>query len=524
MHPAGCIFCDSSVGEILEGTQANRVALGMQMVLFGESALPISYLLAFLYFMIDDLHIAKRTEDIGYYAGAIVSIFMVGRVLSSVGWAMCADKYGRRPVFALGLLSIAVFQPIFGMSKNYWVAFCARFLLGASNGILGPIKAYASEICSPESQAYGLNVVSTTWSLGLIIGPAIGGFLARPAINFPGIFSENSIFASYPYLLPALVQAFFALFELGVVYYLPETIHKHDGSPADIEQTLVDNEKSHKSSLWLNWPLMASVAVYCIWSLYDISFSEIFSMWCVSPLETGGLNLRTSDVGTILAVSGFGMLCVQLALFPPLANYLGPILVTRAPAVRRSLRTIFCLQSPAHYSCVSRSCHENPKVIVLMLLWAFYQQILAIPLVLLFPLLSYLHGSYVQWLSINVLALLRNSLSAMVVTGSFLLVNNAVPAHQRGAANGISLSCVSVFRAIGPAAGGAIFAWAQSRHDAVFLPGSQVVFVILDVICILAVFTMVPPFLPKQVNEPYSEAHDQESHHVNEEQNVPLLR
>ncbi|CAM6099124.1 unnamed protein product [Calypogeia fissa] len=348
--------------------------------------------------------------------------------------------------------------------------------------MLGPLKAYASEICSPESQAWGLNVVSTTWSLGLIVGPAIGGFLSRPVVNFPGFFSEDSIFASYPYLLPALVQAVFAVFELGVVYYLPETIHKHgEETPSDIEQTLVESEKSEKSSLWLNWPLMASVAFYCVWSLHEISFAEIFSMWCVSPKETGGLALKSSDVGTILAISGFGMLCVQLALFPPLARCLGAIMVTRAPAM------------------------------------------MAIPLVALFPLMPYLHGQ-AQWLSINVLALLRNSLSAMAVTASFLLVNNAVPTEDRGAANGISLSCVSVFRAIGPAVGGAFFAWSQSRRDAKFFPGSQLVFAILDVICVVSVLMTFPPFLPKYLDNPYSKSQAEESQHVKDKKNVPILQ
>jgi hypothetical protein len=31
---------------------------------------------------------------------------------------------------------------------------------------------------------------------------------------------------------------------------------------------------------------------------------QIFSMWCVSPMQTVGLALRTSELGTILAISG----------------------------------------------------------------------------------------------------------------------------------------------------------------------------------------------------------------------------
>jgi hypothetical protein len=34
-----------------------------------------------------------------------------------------------------------VFNTLFGLSVSYWMAIATRFLLGALNGLLGPIKA-----------------------------------------------------------------------------------------------------------------------------------------------------------------------------------------------------------------------------------------------------------------------------------------------------------------------------------------------------------------------------------------------
>ncbi|KAJ0101187.1 hypothetical protein Patl1_05578 [Pistacia atlantica] len=42
------------------------------------NSLSVSSLFPFLYFMIRDFHIAKREEDIGYYAGFVGSSFMIG--------------------------------------------------------------------------------------------------------------------------------------------------------------------------------------------------------------------------------------------------------------------------------------------------------------------------------------------------------------------------------------------------------------------------------------------------------------
>ncbi|KAG0519792.1 hypothetical protein BDA96_08G017200 [Sorghum bicolor] len=155
------------------------------------AALPVSSLFPFLYFMIRDLHVAKRTEDIGFYAGFVGASFMLGRCLTSTAWGIAADRIGRKPVVMVGILSVVIFNTLFGLSASYWMAIATRFLLGALNGLLGPIKAYAIEICRPEHEALGLSLVSTAWGIGLIIGPALGGYLALPAEKFPTSFHQT---------------------------------------------------------------------------------------------------------------------------------------------------------------------------------------------------------------------------------------------------------------------------------------------------------------------------------------------
>ncbi|KAK3034705.1 hypothetical protein RJ639_032466, partial [Escallonia herrerae] len=109
---------------------------------------------------IRDFHIAKREEDIGYYAGYVGSSFMLGRALTSFFWGLVADRYGRKPVIIIGTSAVVIFNTLFGLSTNFWMAICTRFLLGSLNGLLGPIKAYASEVFSENYQALGLSTVS----------------------------------------------------------------------------------------------------------------------------------------------------------------------------------------------------------------------------------------------------------------------------------------------------------------------------------------------------------------------------
>nr|GMD40222.1 protein ZINC INDUCED FACILITATOR-LIKE 1-like [Ipomoea batatas] len=82
-----------------------------------------------------------------------------------------------------------------------------------------------------------------------------------------------------------------------------------------------------------------------------------------------------------------------------------------------------------------------------------------------------------------------------IITGMFILQNRAVDQDQRGAANGIAMTGMSIFKALGPAGGGSLYSWSEKRQDASFLPGSQMVFFILNVIEGLGVLLTFRPFL-----------------------------
>lgn len=62
------------------------------------------------------------------------------------------------------------------------------------------------------------------WCLGSILGPTLGGALARPVLNYPSLFAHGTIWDRFPYLLPNLVCT--VIVSIGVVIgilFLEET-------------------------------------------------------------------------------------------------------------------------------------------------------------------------------------------------------------------------------------------------------------------------------------------------------------
>ncbi|KAJ0043736.1 hypothetical protein Pint_18359 [Pistacia integerrima] len=134
--------------------------------------------------------------------------------------------------------------------------------------------------------------------------------------------------------------------------------------------------------------------------------------------------------------------------------------------------------------------------------------VLTIPLLSSYPYIAMLTGITLT-LVVNSASFLKNLICVSITTGLFLLQNRAVflilvncptcphcqTQQQRGAANGISMSAMSLCKAAGPAAGGALFAWAQRRLNAFFLPGDQMVFFILNIIEVVGLLLTFKPFL-----------------------------
>ncbi|XP_039847064.1 probable peptide/nitrate transporter At3g43790 isoform X1 [Panicum virgatum] len=355
--------------------------------------LPIRSLFPFLYFMIRDLHIAKQTQDIGFYAGFVGASYMFGRAISSTEWGIVADKHGRKPVIILTLVSIIVFNTLFGLSLNYWMALTTRCLLGVMCGYLGPIKAYATEVCRKEYNHLALAVVSSSRGIGLIIGPAIGGYLAQPADKYPSIFSQTSIFGRFPYFLPCLCISLVAVLALTACIWFLETLHKHnedtvDNSVEAIEESLAgtDNEENGNGGcleLFKNWPLMSAITLYCIFSLQDVAYAEVFSLWAVSDRSYGGLSFTSTDVGNVLAASGLFLFLYQMLVYPLLAKSVDHITLVRGVAI------------------------------------------LTIPLLASYPFFPSLSG-FVLMLVVNFTSFLKNTFSVTTITVFNILMNEVV--------------------------------------------------------------------------------------------------
>lgn len=62
-----------------------------------------------------------------------------------------------------------------------------------------------SEICDDSNQARAFSFLGVTGGIGKLLGPALGGLLAQPAISYPSI--SWGIFETFPCARSSLVSS-----------------------------------------------------------------------------------------------------------------------------------------------------------------------------------------------------------------------------------------------------------------------------------------------------------------------------
>lgn len=120
-------------------------------------------------------------------------------------WGIISDKYGRKLALLSGVFGAAIGMAIFGSAKTYTQAIIGRALCGLLSGNLGIIKSFLTEFTDTTNRSKAFSMWSLASTCGNIVGPLLGGYLCRPTEKYPFLFSQDGVFATYPYLLPCLV-------------------------------------------------------------------------------------------------------------------------------------------------------------------------------------------------------------------------------------------------------------------------------------------------------------------------------
>lgn len=126
----------------------------------------------------------------GTAAGLMIAIFAGAQLIFSPIAGKWTDQYGRRKMIIYGLLGLTISMFIFYGTHSIWWLYFSRVVGGIGAALLIPaIFAYVADITTMDQRAKGNSFVSAAMSLGIVIGPGVGGFLADFGLKMPFLIS-----------------------------------------------------------------------------------------------------------------------------------------------------------------------------------------------------------------------------------------------------------------------------------------------------------------------------------------------
>jgi MFS family permease len=97
-----------------------------------------------------------------------------------------SDRIGRRPVLILSIFSTSLGWLIFAAAPTVFWLFVGRIVDGAAAGNFPIAQSYLIDIAKDEKErTSNLGLIGAIFGVGLIIGPALGGFLSSISLSLP---------------------------------------------------------------------------------------------------------------------------------------------------------------------------------------------------------------------------------------------------------------------------------------------------------------------------------------------------
>ncbi|HEX5933375.1 MAG TPA: TCR/Tet family MFS transporter [Pseudorhizobium sp.] len=144
-------------------------------------------------------------SDAAVDGGWLLLIYSAMQFLFAPLLGNLSDRFGRRPILLLSVLTFAVDNFICAIATGYWMLFVGRVLAGISGGSFATCSAYIADISNDGNRAKNFGLIGIAFGVGFTVGPVIGGLLGEfgPRVPFFGAAALSFVnFVAAWFLLP----------------------------------------------------------------------------------------------------------------------------------------------------------------------------------------------------------------------------------------------------------------------------------------------------------------------------------
>ncbi|MCP1188908.1 MFS transporter [Priestia flexa] len=241
----------------------------------------------------------------GTAAGLMIAIFAGAQLIFSPIAGKWSDQYGRRKMIIYGLAGLTLSMFIFYAVNSIWLLYASRVIGGVGAALLIPaIFAYVADITTMEQRAKGNSLVSAAMSLGIVIGPGIGGFLADFGLKIP-------------FLVSALVSLVAVLFSMMLL----ENSETEEATAA--RAAIQDNESMvSKLARSVKMPYFIPLVITLVMSFGLMAYESVLGLFLDKQYGA-----TPQQIALMVTATGIVSVIVQLFLVDRIVRIFGEIAV-----------------------------------------------------------------------------------------------------------------------------------------------------------------------------------------------------
>lgn len=240
----------------------------------------------------------------GTAAGLMIAIFAGAQLLFSPLGGSWADKYGPRKVIILGLALLTISMLMFFSTDSIWVIYASRVVGGIGDAFLIPgVFTYVAGITTAAQRAKGTGLVTASMSLGLVIGPGFGGFLADFSLKLP-------------FLIAAMVTFTAMIFSLVML----KEIESNAGSKKQAEEFAKDESMLEQIIRSTRMPYFIPLVIIFIMSFGLVAYESVIGMYLTTQYGS-----TSSDIAMMITATGIVSVTVQFFVVDRLVRRFGEV-------------------------------------------------------------------------------------------------------------------------------------------------------------------------------------------------------
>ncbi|MEX9972529.1 Tet(A)/Tet(B)/Tet(C) family tetracycline efflux MFS transporter [Providencia rettgeri] len=128
-------------------------------------------------------------ENLANHYGILLALYSIMQVFFAPILGRWSDKFGRKPILLISLAGAVLDYSLLALSSSLWMLYLGRLISGITGATGAVAASVIADNTAPQERTKWFGRLGAAFGIGLIAGPAIGGFAGQLSPHLPFVIA-----------------------------------------------------------------------------------------------------------------------------------------------------------------------------------------------------------------------------------------------------------------------------------------------------------------------------------------------